>query len=43
MKLDREKNPILCWLVDHLADLWLFGFVTPVVFYLLVVGMLVVS
>jgi hypothetical protein len=32
----RRPHTFLHWMVDHLADLWLFCVVTPVLLYVLV-------
>jgi hypothetical protein len=31
----RRDHPRTAWIIEHLADLWLFGVVTPVLVYVL--------
>lgn len=33
--MKRRDHPTICWLVEHLPDLWLFAVVTPTLVYVL--------
>jgi hypothetical protein len=34
--MKRADRPRICWLVEHLPDIWLFAVVTPLVLALLI-------
>lgn len=33
--MKRKDRPRVCWVIEHLPDLWLFGAVTPAIIYML--------